>query len=189
MAASEKTVRVWDAVVRYFHWLLVLSFASAYVTQEDFLGLHVFAGYTIGLLLLLRVVWGLIGTRYARFSQFVYRPRAVLGYLKNTLKLRAPRYLGHNPAGGAMIVLLLVSLVVTVITGMVVYGAGDHAGPLASVAGGAWLEDVFEEIHEFFANFTLTLVVVHLAGVLFESVVHRENLVRAMWTGRKKVIE
>ncbi len=181
-------VKVWDPLVRMFHWTLAGAFALAYLTEDDFLTMHVWAGYTILGLVLLRVFWGFAGTRYARFSSFVFSPGKVWSYVKDTLSFRAQRYTGHNPAGGAMIVLMLASLLVTTVTGLVLYGAEEHAGPLASVAsslGGDWGEAV-EEVHELFANFTLLLVFVHLAGVLAESLIHRENLVRAMWTGYKR---
>jgi cytochrome b len=112
----------------------------------------------------------------------------VWAYFKDVLQLRARRYLGHNPAGGAMIVLLLVFLSLAVITGLFAYGAEEGAGPLAAwMAGwGKSYGEVFEETHEFFANATLALVIIHVGGVLFESLLHRENLVRAMWNGYKR---
>lgn len=185
---SGQGIKVWDPLVRVFHWTLVAAFAIAYFTEDDLMQLHAWAGYTIAGLLLLRVVWGFVGTPHARFSDFVFSPRVVLSYLKDTLALRARRYLGHNPAGGAMIVALLVSLTAATLSGLALYGVAEHAGPLAPWMAGfgeAW-EERFEEIHEFFANFTLALVCVHVAGVLLESLVHRENLVRAMWTGVKR---
>ena len=103
-------VRVWDPFVRIFHWLLVLLFTLAYVTGEDWLSLHVYAGYAVFGLVLLRVLWGIMGTPHARFGDFVYRPSRVIAFIKDTLARRARRYLGHNPAGGAMILLMLVSL-------------------------------------------------------------------------------
>lgn len=181
-------IRVWDPVVRLFHWILVISFAVAYVTEEDFLSLHVWAGYVILGLLVTRIIWGFVGSQHARFSDFIYRPAAVVQYLKDTLILRAKRYIGHNPAGGAMVILLLISLLLTVFTGLVVYGAEDQAGPLAGWFAGAhsaW-GDIAEEVHEFFANFTLLLVVFHVLGVIVESLVHKENLVSAMITGFKE---
>lgn len=186
MSANE--IKVWDPVVRLFHWILVTAFIIAFATEDELMGLHSTAGYTVAALLVLRIVWGLVGTRHARFSDFVFRPRVVVDYVKDTLLLRAKRYLGHNPAGGAMILLMLVSLVVTSATGLAVYGAEEHAGPLAGMMAGTGhgVEDALEETHEFFANFTLVLAVIHVAGVLLESLVHRENLVRAMWTGRKR---
>lgn len=185
MRAAKETVKVWDLVVRYFHWLLVVCFASAYLTREDYLSWHVFAGYVVGILLTLRIIWGFVGDGHARFTDFIYPPRRVASYLWLTLRGRAPRYLGHNPAGGAMILLLLLSLILTVLSGLLLYGIGDGAGPLAWVSVSPWLDEAAEGVHEFLVDFPLLLVLIHVAGVVFESVSHRENLVRAMWTGRK----
>ena len=181
-------VKVWDPVVRIFHWSLVSAFFIAYVTEEDFLSLHVWAGYTVLSLVFLRVLWGFVGTKYARFADFVYTPQTVKRFLLDTLRLRASRYLGHNPAGGAMIILLLVALLLTSLSGLAVYGVQDGAGPLAGMLAGAgeFWGDVFEEVHEFFANFTTFLVLLHVAGVIVESLIHGENLVSAMWHGYKR---
>jgi cytochrome b len=185
---SQAMVKVWDPFVRAFHWILVIAFFTAYLTEDDFLTLHVYAGYTVIGLVLLRLLWGLVGTRYARFSNFVTQPRVAWQYLKDTLLLRAKRYLGHNPAGGLMIVLLLLSLLLTTFTGLAIYAASESAGPLAGWLGniGETGEDVIKEVHEFFANFTIVLVVIHVGGVIFESLAHRENLVRAMFNGYKQ---
>lgn len=185
---SQAMVKVWDPLVRSFHWILVIAFFTAYITEDDFLSVHVFAGYTVLGLILFRLLWGLVGTRYARFSSFVTRPRVAWQYLKDTLLFRAKRYLGHNPAGAAMIVLLLISLLLTTFTGLAIYGASESAGPLAGWLGniGETGEDAIKEVHEFFANFTIVLVVLHVGGVIFESLAHRENLVRAMFNGYKK---
>lgn len=181
------TVRVWDPLVRVFHWTLVLAFFTAYLTEDDWLDLHTLAGYTVLGLVAFRLLWGLIGTRHARFGDFVRRPREVLAYLKEVLTLHPRRYLGHNPAGGLMIVLLLVSLLATTGFGLAVYAVEEGAGPLAGWLAGAGesTEHLVEEVHEFFANFTLFLVAVHVAGVIIESLLHGENLVRSMVTGRK----
>lgn len=184
--SSQATVKVWDPLVRIFHWSLAVAFTLAYASGEEWLDLHVLAGYAAGGLIAFRLVWGVIGTRHARFSDFVRRPSAVLAYLGQVVSLKAPRHLGHNPAGGAMIVLLLASLSGTVLAGMALYATAEGAGPLVGlVPSGGFAEDVFEELHELFANLTLLLVIGHLAGVLASSLLHRENLVRAMITGRK----
>lgn len=180
-------IKVWDPLVRFFHWALVSAFIIAYITEDDFLAIHSWAGYLILTLLCIRFAWGYIGTRYARFSDFAYSPKSIIQFLKDTLRLRARRYLGHNPAGGAMVFLLLFSLSVTTISGVLLLGADEQAGPVAywfTQTGGVWA-DVLEEVHEFFANFTLLLVLIHVAGVLVESLIHKENLVSAMVTGLK----
>lgn len=185
---APSMIKVWDPLVRSFHWLLVIAFFTAYFTEDDLLTPHVLAGYTVLGLIGIRVIWGFIGGRYARFNNFVTRPRVIWQYLKDTLSFRAKRYVGHNPAGGAMIILLLISLLLTTLTGLAVYGAAESAGPLAGWLGhiGETGKDALEEIHEFFANFTVFLVVIHVGGVIVESLVHRENLVRAMFNGFKK---
>jgi len=187
MSQPASTVRVWDPLIRIFHWTLVAAFAVAYFTEDDLLTLHVWAGYLVGGLILFRLVWGFVGTPHARFSDFVRPPRQVIAYLKDVLAFRARRYLGHNPAGGVMILALLVSLITTVVTGLAVYGAGEMAGPMAGWLAGLGEQgaEALEEVHELFANLTLALVVAHVAGVVLASLQHRENLVRAMITGRK----
>ena len=183
----QTEINVWDPLVRLFHWMLVIAFGVAWLTEDEWMTLHSYAGYLIVALLLFRLFWGVIGPRHARFSDFVKSPSAVIGYLKDLTKLRAKRYIGHNPAGGAMIVALLICLVMTTLTGLLAYGA-TGSGPLngmfvmSASFGSEWLE----EVHEFFANFTLLLVVVHVGGVAFESLLHKENLVRSMFTGTKR---
>jgi cytochrome b len=182
--SNQGEVKVWDAFVRVFHWTLVTAFAVTFVAEDEWLDLHVLAGYTVLGLVGLRLVWGLVGTRHARFGDFVHGPRAVLAYLQDVLRGRARRYLGHNPAGGAMIVALLAGLALTSATGLLVYGAAEVAGPFAGVVGARWAEPL-EDLHEVLANLTLVLAGVHIAGVLASGVLHRENLVRAMFTGTK----
>jgi len=187
MQANSK-IKVWDPLIRIFHWSLVFTFAVAYITEEDFLRPHVLAGYFITFALILRLIWGFVGSKHARFSDFVTSPLQAFRYAKDALLLRAKRYIGHNPAGGLMIIVMLVSLLITTISGIAVYGAGENAGPMAAWFAGnaeAW-EDILEELHEFFANFTLFLVVIHLGGVVVESVLHKENLVSAMFNGLKR---
>lgn len=186
---KARYTKVWDLLVRTFHWLLVTAFIVAFVTEDDYLTLHSWAGYLIVAAIAVRFLWGFIGTQHARFKDFVATPKEAMAYTKDVLALRAKRYIGHNPAGGIMIVTLMASLIITTVTGIAVYGAEEQAGPMASwfVGAGEFWEDFFEELHEFFANFTLLLVLIHLAGVLIESVIHKENLVRSMINGLKRV--
>lgn len=184
----ENEIEVWDLLVRAFHWSLVATFAICFITEEEFINLHVWSGYAVIALLALRFIWGFIGTEHARFSDFVYHPSKVWRYTKEVLLLRARRYIGHNPAGGAMILLFFIALTLTSISGIAVYGADQHAGPMAAMMSGVGesAEELLEEAHEFFANLTLLLVFIHVGGVLFESLLHRENLVQAMINGRKR---
>ncbi len=177
-------VKVWDLPLRIFHWLLVAGFFIAYLTEDELLDVHVWAGYLVTGLLVFRIIWGFIGNDYARFSNFVCSPIKSIAYLKDLVALKTKRYLGHNPAGAAMIILLLISLLMTVSTGFAVYGADQAAGPLAAI--GPANEKMWEELHEFFANFTLVLVAIHILGVILESYIHHENLLRAMIHGFKK---
>jgi cytochrome b len=169
MTHAIPSVTVWDLFVRTFHWSLVAAFAVGWATAESLPHLHQQAGYFIGLLLALRLVWGLIGSRYARFREFLAPPAQVLRYLRSLLTTRPLHYVGHNPVGGWMIVAILGTLAVTVATGWTL-GSGE-----------GWLE----EIHEAGAQLTLALVVIHIGGVFLASLLHNENLVAAMLTGRK----
>ena len=182
---THDLIKVWDLPLRIFHWLLVAGFFIAYLTEEDLLTIHVWAGYLVSGLLIFRLIWGFIGNEYAQFSSFLVKPRLSIAYVKDLIGFKAKRFLGHNPAGAAMIFLLLISLVMTTLTGLAVYGADQAAGPLASI--GSVNEKLWEELHEFFANATLVLVFVHVAGVALESFLHRENLLKAMVNGYKKL--
>lgn len=185
---TNHSVKVWDLPLRIFHWLLVAGFFVAYLTEDDLLSVHVWAGYLVFGLLVFRLIWGFTGNQYARFSQFICHPVDSIRYIKDAIGLKAKRYLGHNPAGAAMIVLLLLSLLMISVSGFAVYAAEQAAGPLAGIVGPE-NEDFWEESHEFFVNFTLLLVIIHILGVAFESAIHRENLVKSMWNGYKKPIE
>lgn len=182
---TQNLIKVWDIPLRIFHWLLVLGFFVAYLTEDDLLTVHVWAGYLVSALLVFRLIWGFVGNEHARFASFLCSPIQSIRYVKDVVALKSRRYIGHNPAGAAMILLLLVSLLMTCLTGFAVYGADQGAGPLAAMVGSNY-EKLWEEVHEFFANFTLLLVFVHIVGVAVESYIHRENLAKAMWNGYKK---
>ncbi len=179
------SVAVWDPLVRIFHWSLALFFLLAYVTEDEFMGVHSQAGYVVILLVFFRLLWGIFGSKSARFSSFVNRPSTVISHLRGMLSRRAPHYLGHNPVAAVMVVALLINLFITSFTGMVVY-AGEGQGPLAGTTFSGWHGDWIEETHEFFANFTVLLVVFHVLGVMVSSFLEGENLVKAMITGRKR---
>lgn len=174
-APTPRRVLVWDAPVRVFHWLLAASFIGAYVTAESerWRLVHVTLGYTVGGLVAFRVLWGLLGTRHARFGDFVRGPRAVVAYLKSLFgsDSGASQPVGHNPAGAWAILGLLGGSALIVASGWASY----------QEVGGEWLE----ELHEGAANAVLALVFVHVAGVIFSSWRHHENLVRSMIDGRK----
>ncbi|MGC2202406.1 MAG: cytochrome b/b6 domain-containing protein [Stellaceae bacterium] len=200
---------VWDPLVRFGHWALVAAFAVAYFSAEEEAGgpdpLHVWAGYIVGGIVVVRVLWGFLGSRHARFSDFVCSPIKALVYLRDLLVgRRTRRYVGHSPAGGAMVIALLVCLAATVTTGLIAYGE-QGKGPLSAAlvtdvnantseaehrerpqAGGERTESAIAELHGLFANITAALVIAHILGVVVASFVHRENLVLAMINGRKR---
>ena len=185
-------VRVWDPFVRIVHWALAATVLTAWMFDEP-LWMHTWLGYAAAMLVVVRILWGFVGPEHARFVNFVRGPRMVIGYLAGLIRFSSPRYLGHSPAGGAMIVALLVMIVVTTGTGMANLAADQGAGPLASVIakvepqpGRRHPELFIREVHETAANITLALAVLHVCGVLLASFAHRENLVLAMITGRKR---
>jgi len=185
---NDTKIKVWDPVVRIFHWTLVTTFFIDYFTEEELLTVHVWAGYILLIILGIRIIWGFMGTQHARFSDFVTSPSVAFQYLKDTVYLRAERYIGHNPIGGLMVIILLICVTLTGISGLMLYGADEHAGPLAGWFGSNsdYWEKILEEIHEVLANLSLFLVIIHIAGVVVESKIHNESLVRAMWDGYKK---
>jgi cytochrome b len=170
---AKPAVLVWDAPVRVFHWLMVLSFAGAYLTAESerWRLLHVTLGYTMVGLVGFRIVWGLIGSRHARFSSFVRGPAGVVRYVRKLFKGQPEHHVGHNPAGALAIIALLGLTLAIGASGWAVYND----------VGAEWIED----LHEGAANFMLAVVGVHVAGVLISSWLHRENLVGSMVSGRK----
>lgn len=184
---SPQTIKVWDIFIRIFHWGLALSFLIAYITEDDFMFLHTNAGYSILGLISLRILWGFVGSQHARFKDFVYPFYVIKEFIKNTFIGKSKRYIGHNPAGGLMIFLILISLATTSVTGIILEGT-EGSGPFGAQLSNSneMVEDILEEIHEFFANFSLLLIFLHIAGVLVESFIHKENLTKAMITGFKK---
>ena len=199
---TSSAILVWDPFVRIAHWAIALGFFAAYLTEAS-RQVHIWAGYVVGLLVITRVAWGFIGTRHARFADFVTGPVTASRYLWDLMRGRAKRYIGHSPAGGAMVIALLVSPVATVATGLIGY-AEEGRGPLAplyaqtSSASAQTItgeedkgdrrrdESTLSEIHGAIANVTLGLVVFHILGVILASFMHQENLARAMVTGRKR---
>ena len=198
---SEASIKVWDIGVRVFHWSLVAFFAIAYIMGEiETETLHAYAGYVIIGLLAFRIVWGFIGSRYARFADFIYSPGEIIAYLKGLLTRHPKHYFGHNPAGGLMVLVMLITLIAVSWTGLEAYGS-EGKGPLAQAElslvvtahADGWEDDdehegedeFWEEVHEASVYFMLLLIALHLAGVVLSSLLHRENLVRAMVSGRK----
>ncbi|WP_426195796.1 cytochrome b/b6 domain-containing protein [Massilia sp. DWR3-1-1] len=167
-------LRIWDLPVRLLHWLLVLSIAGAWITSSRTGPLHEWVGYGAVAIVGARLLWAVKGNAYARFSEFVTPPRASLGYLRQVLTGAAPRYLGHNPAGGAMVVALLACVTLV--------GLSGWAATTDLLWGYAWPV----QVHAALAWLLVGLIALHLAGVALACWQHRENLVRAMLTGDKR---
>ncbi len=188
MKINIPQVKVWDIFVRFFHWLLVGAVLTAYFSEGEPRWLHTTAGYTVVTLVLLRIVWGFVGPRYARFADFVYPPRTVFAYLATFVRRTPPRYLGHDPAGGAMVVVLLLMLLATTTLGLMLYAVHDGGGPfsLFMQKGPEAFAHTLEEIHEVLANTTIVLAAIHVTAVIIGSLRHRENLIKSMITGYKR---
>ncbi len=248
MSTSTQSIKVWDPIVRIGHWTLVIAFFTTYFTEEDFMTQHVWAGYVVAGVVLFRVFWGIVGSQHARFKDFIYQPSAIFEYLKGLAQRKPQHFLGHNPAGGVMVIALLISLCIAVYSGFALYAVENNAGPFASIygesvnknsvsskadftlipnamaeeneadekgeneasekamasekdgfggtgksaeapegnEGNEQDEEFWEGLHEFFANFTLFLVALHVGGVILSSYVDKENLIKAMLTGRKE---
>lgn len=185
---STQTVVVWDPLVRLFHWSLVVLFVTAYLSGEDGAeSLHLPVGYLLLGLVTFRLVWGFVGSRYARFGSFLFSPSVTLDYLKEIARGHPRRYLGHNPAGAAMIFLLLGLLVATLISGLMVAAVIEFEGPLTNLL--FTMDDSFaatvRTLHELCVDALLPCVAAHLVGVVLASRQHRENLALAMITGKK----
>ena len=183
----EREVDVWDLPVRVFHWALVILLISQVVTASiggNAMEYHVLGGYTVLTLVVFRIVWGLAGSRHARFSDFVRGPRAVLTYAKSLLGGGQEPHLGHNPLGGWSVVLMLISLLVQTATGLFADDEVMTTGPLAKHVSDE-VVSLCSEIHEVNAGVLAALVCIHVAAVLYYLIAQRENLILPMITGRK----
>lgn len=184
--SETRGVKVWDPLLRLCHWTMALGFAVAYVV-EDY-DLHRSAGYAVLASVALRILWGFAGAHHARFRSFVTGPVAALRYLRDLLMRRADRHLGHNPAGAAMTLALLVAVLVASVSGVALDAAENRAGPLAGL-------DLFLHadrvalVHESASTVCIVLVCAHLVGVTASSLQHRENLLMAMINGRKRGLD
>ncbi len=170
----KQEIMVWDMPVRVFHWLLVICFAGAWLTSESerLAMIHYAFGYTACLLVLIRLVWGVIGTRYARFSQFLKSPKAVIEHFMAMLRGHPHHDVGHNPAGGLVMFALMLLILLIGLTGFL--SVKEIMGNLVS------------EAHEAVSSLVLGLVIVHIIAAVGMSVIERQNLVRSMVTGKKK---
>ena len=214
MVQYMKSEKVWDIFVRTFHWTLVGSMIGLYLTGDDLERVHTILGYFVICFVFLRIIWGFIGTKHARFNDFLYRPSKIYYYLKSLINGSPTHYIGHNPAGGLMVIVMLLSLLVTAFTGLKTLGS-EGKGPLAnsgiSIFRFAYAdedenhdddqtnktghhnknqnEEFWEEIHESMTSFMIFLIITHLVGVIVSSWIHKENLILTMINGRKKTLE
>jgi cytochrome b len=175
MNSETTAVRVWDLPTRVFHWSLVASFATAFITSESekLRDIHVVAGYALAGLIAFRLLWGFVGGAHSRFADFLPAPGKLIDYLKSLLARRPQHYVGHNPAGAVAIFLLLAFGVIAAASGWATYNEiGGH---------------FMEELHEVSSNGMMAVVAIHIAGVIVSSWLHGENLVLAMITGWKKM--
>jgi len=212
---TEK-IYVWDRFVRLFHWLLVVFVVLSYITGENEIeAIHPYSGYAIFILVCLRVVWGFIGSKYARFSSFIYPVSETKDYAQGLVTNSAKHYLGHNPLGGLMVIALLLTLFATTLSGMKLYAAEENKGPFAQMdtitlvqsayassdddhysehhdddehegAENEEQEEFWEEVHESCINLLVLLVTLHILGVIVSSFMHKESLVKAMVSGYKE---
>lgn len=206
----SKKLYVWDRLVRILHWSLVTTFTISYLSSGEIRTLHVYSGYTLLGIISIRIIWGFIGSHYARFRSFVFSPAAVVDYFRGFVGEGSGRtYVGHNPAGSWMVVTLLVCLLATGFTGLMTYGTKGY-GPFATLDAESGLttqaqqslpvpaapqaehdhddeeHSAWQDVHELIANLTLVLVFLHITGVIASSRKDRENLVSAMIHGYKK---
>jgi cytochrome b len=189
---STTSVRVWDLPTRVFHWLLALSVLVAYVTGGErgmAFVIHVGAGHLILLLLFFRVIWGFIGSPYSRFADFVYSWRSIRNYLKGVARLRPAHFVGHNPLGGLMVLAMFLLLLAIAFTGLSDAAARGYQAGSSLIAAMGNGNRALGELHETLGSLIMILAGVHVAAVLSHWILARENLVRAMITGRKRLAE
>jgi cytochrome b len=191
MESGSQQLKIWDLPVRLFHWSLVLGFALAYLTAEvHILDVHVLIGYALIALLVFRLFWGFAGNQYARFKSFIFSPSQTLSYVRSLRSGHPEHYYGHNPAGALMVFGLLALLAAIFASGLVSLAVIDFEGPLLFLAN--WVSDdtsyFFHHTHDFLVDVALLMIPLHLLGVLSGSLQHKENLVRSMLTGMKKMV-
>jgi len=181
----EPIIKVWDGAVRVAHWMMVLFFAVIYLRYRKF-PIHAYAGYLMMILVILRVVWGVLGTKAARFTTFWYTPKQVLDYTRRMFSGHANYYASHNPMGSWMVYVLLSMMLVNGSLGVMLYSSGQELGPLGNMVPEDW-EDILKGLHKGLGHITAAFVAMHIAGVIWAARAHRENYVLAMFTGHKRV--
>jgi len=186
---NKKQQLVWDPLVRIFHWLLVACFLIAYILEDEMLNLHVLAGSIVLGLLVFRLIWGVIGTEHSLFSNFTCSVKQIIQHLHSLARLRPSHHVGHTPTGGVMIFLLLAVLLMLTVSGVLLYSLENNALPFSGLMAGVDLDTILliENLHGLLADFLALSVLFHVAGVLVESLLQKQNLIRAMVTGYKTV--
>jgi len=184
---NTKRIRVWDPLVRIFHWLLAACFLIAYILEDKMLNLHVLAGSIVLGLVIFRLIWGVIGTEHSRFADFACSFRQIMQHLRDLVRLRPAHHTGHTPVGSVMIFLLLAGLLMLTLSGIMLYGLENTSLPFAGLMAGVDPDTalLIENVHGLIADMLALFVVFHIAGVLVESVLQKQNLIRAMITGYK----
>ncbi len=187
---TDPSPMIWDLPLRLFHWALVgvvsLAAITGYFFEDWWLDIHVYAGYSLTCLLAFRLVWGFIGSPFSRFSRFPLARKQVGDHLKSLLKFKSEPHSGHNPVGAWMIVILLSTLFLLVLSGLITWGGQENNGPLADWFG-YQVGHFTGEIHETLAGILMACVGIHIGGVLFETIILRYPLIKAMITGRKDI--
>jgi len=193
VTAGEVTTRVWDWPIRLFHWLLVLAIAGLFFTGKqggNWMQWHEYIGYSVLGLILFRVIWGVVGSYHAKFINFVRGPKTVFAYMKTLNKKDAPsnpKYLGHNPMGALSVIAFLVVIGAQAIFGLFADDDIMLRGPYASMVGSE-LSSLFTQLHQWNSNLILALIGLHIAAILFYVFIKKDNLIKAMFTGKKSSI-
>lgn len=181
----EPIIRVWDVFVRTSHWLLVLFFAIIYLRYRKF-PIHAYAGQAVMLLVTVRLIWGFVGPRAARFKTFLFSPAQVFHYALDSLRGHAAYFSSHNPLGAWMVFILLLMMFINGLLGLMLYSSGQQLGPLYDLVPADW-EDYLILSHKVLGHLTAALVAIHIGGVIWAARVHHFNFVTAMITGYKRV--
>ncbi len=183
-----KRIRVWDPLVRIFHWVLAVCFLIAYVVEDDRLNLHLLAGSIMFGLIIFRLIWGIMGTEHSRFADFICSFKQIIQHLRDLVSLRPAHHMGHTPVGGVMIFVLLAGLLMLSLSGAMLYSFENSSIPFAFLMTEVTPDTILliENSHELIADILALFVLFHVAGVLVESVLQKQNLIRAMITGYKK---
>ncbi|MBF7072536.1 cytochrome b/b6 domain-containing protein [Glaciecola sp. MH2013] len=184
-------IYVWDFPTRIFHWLLVVTFAAQYLTGElldDAMQWHFYGGYVMLGLIIFRLLWGIVGAYYARFSQFIHGPTTTIAYAKSLNKSSYTTYLGHNPLGAYSIIFVMSMLLTQTVSGLFITDDIFYSGPYHSVVSDA-VEDIMNMLHSNAVNAVLFFLVLHITAMILYKRLKGQALLKAMVTGRKELSE